>query len=70
MRGADQFPHDVDTGDAGFADDKAEYWAAGWSEHQEMAALLKSAYDVRAVRKPFVILVRRRDAPLERVGQP
>jgi hypothetical protein len=67
MRGADQFPHDVNTGDAGFAGDTAEYWAAGWSEHQEMAALLKSAYDVRAVRKPFVILVRRRDAPLERV---
>ncbi|MBI3493345.1 MAG: hypothetical protein HY047_16425 [Acidobacteria bacterium] len=61
MRGAEHFPHDMDAGDAGFADDNRLFWA-DWRGHREMATLLESAYNVRAVRKPFVILIPRRDA--------
>ncbi|MGB7220533.1 MAG: hypothetical protein WBD07_17170 [Vicinamibacterales bacterium] len=58
FRGADEFPHDMNDGDAGFAEYKEQYWA-GWSGHREMAELVASGYDVHAVRKPFVILTRR-----------
>jgi len=47
------FPHDMNAGDPGFSDDCQKYWA---DQDSPLMPLLRSAYEVRAIRKPFVIL--------------
>jgi hypothetical protein len=47
------FPHDMNAGDPGFSDDCEKYWA---NQEGPLLPLLRSAYEVRAIRKPFVIL--------------
>jgi hypothetical protein len=47
------FPHDMNAGDPGFSNDCQKYWA---DQDSPLMPLLRSAYEVRAVRKPFVIL--------------
>lgn len=55
----DRFPRDITAGDAGFADAAAAYWAAWPPEHAQLRAIVEPAYALRAVRQPFVILMRR-----------
>ncbi len=47
------FPHDMNAGDPGFNDDCQKYWA---DQDSPLMPLLQSACEVRAIRKPFVIL--------------
>jgi len=53
LRDTPDFPHDATAGDAGFDEARARYWA---KQNGGLAQLFRSMYDVRAVRKPFVIL--------------
>jgi hypothetical protein len=53
LRDSSDFPHDMNAGDPGFADACAKYWE---SQHDALARFFRSDYEVRAVRKPFVIL--------------
>jgi hypothetical protein len=49
-----EFAQDIDRGDEGFDERVARFWAG---QDSPLAPLWRSAYEVRAVRKPFVILV-------------
>jgi hypothetical protein len=46
------FPRDMDAGAPGFGQSCAAFWAQGGT----LVQLLRTGYDIRAVRKPFVIL--------------
>jgi hypothetical protein len=54
MRDADVFPRDMNAGDSGFAEACGRYWTA---EDDDLDRLFRSAYEIRAVRRPFVILL-------------
>jgi hypothetical protein len=54
MRDADVFPHDLNAGDPGFTEATRRYWAR---EDDDLERLFRSAYEIRAVRRPFVILL-------------
>jgi len=53
VRDSNDFPHDMNAGDPGFADACAKYWA---SQHDALVRFFHPAYEIGAVRKPFVIL--------------
>jgi hypothetical protein len=54
MRDAGLFPRDMNAGDAGFAEACRRYWT---TEDDDLERLFRSAYEIRAVRRPFVILL-------------
>jgi hypothetical protein len=53
LRDSNDFPVDMNARDPGFTDACTKYWA---SQHDALVRFLRSAYEIRAVRKPFVIL--------------
>jgi hypothetical protein len=53
LRDSSEFPHDMNASDPAFADACTRYWA---SQREALVQFLQSAYEIRAVRKPFVIL--------------
>ncbi len=54
MRDDDVFPRDMNAGDPGFAEASRLYWA---KEDDDLERLFRSGYEIRAVRRPFVILL-------------
>jgi hypothetical protein len=54
MRDSDLFPRDMNAGDPGFAEACRRYWM---TEDDDLLRLFRSAYEIRAVRRPFVILL-------------
>jgi hypothetical protein len=54
MRDSDLFPRDMNTGDPGFAEACRRFWT---TEDDDLERLFRSAYEIRAVRRPFVVLL-------------
>ena len=54
LRDSEVFPRDMNAGDSGFAEASRRYWTA---EDDDLVRLFHSAYEIRAVRRPFVILL-------------
>ena len=54
VRDTAAFPHDMNADDPGFPEARAHFWA---TEDDALSRLFRSTYTIRAVRKPFVILL-------------